>query len=122
MSVAVQEFLQFLLLGVVAIVVPVVGYNVWKWVKAQVAAVRSQLSVEQNYLIDQFVGIAVKAVEQAKLKEQFEATAEDLLAQAVSIVQGALDSRGITSVNVAEIEARIRAALRDGIHKADQES
>jgi hypothetical protein len=121
MSVPVQEFLQFLVLGIVAIVFPVIGYNVWKWVKVQVVAVRSQLSVEQNYLIDQFVGIAVKAVEQAKLKEQFEATAEDLLAQAVSIVQSALDSRGITSVNVAEIEARIRAALRDGIHKADQE-
>lgn len=121
LSVSIQQFLQFALLGVIAIAVPVLAYQGYKFVKAKVAEAKSQLNVNQLYLFDQFVAIAVKAMEQAKLKEQLEASAEELLAGAVFIVQNFLDSHGISGFNVADIEAAIRAALRDGIHKAEDE-
>lgn len=116
-----QQFLQIALIGVIGFVVPVVAFQIWKWVKAKAAEVKAGMDVQQLYLFDQFVAIAVKAVEQAKLKENFEASAEQMLATAVGIVQSYLDSHGLSQFNVADIEAAIRAALRDGIQKADQD-
>jgi len=120
-SLAVQQFLQLLLLGIVSIVVPVLAYQGFKFLKSKSTEIKSLLSESQLALLEQFVAIAVKAIEQAKLKEQFEATAEDLLAEAVGIVQSFLDAHGMSQFSVSDIEAAIRAALRDGIQKGVDE-
>lgn len=122
LSVSVQQFLQFALLGIVTFVVPVLAYQSYKWIKANAEQIKSQLDANQLYLLEQFVAIAVKAMEQAQLKEQLEATAEQLLAGAVAIVQSYLDAHGITAFSVEDIVSAIRAALRDGVHKAEDEN
>ena len=118
---SVIQFVQLILIAVIGLAVPVLAYQGYKFAKAKVAEAKSQLNVNQLYLFNQFVAIAVKAMEQAKLKEQLEASAEELLAGAVFIVQNFLDNHGMSGFNVADIEAAIRAALRDGIHKAEDE-
>lgn len=120
-SASVQQFLQLMVLGIVSIVIPVLAYQSWKFLKSKSVEIQAMFSVNQLYLFQQFVAIAVKAMEQAKLKEQLEATAEDLLAEAVGIVQSFLDAHGMSQFSVSDIEAAIRAALRDGLQKGQDE-
>lgn len=120
LSVSVQQFLQLALIGIIAVAVPVITVQVIKWLKSKAAELGTQMNANQLYLLQQFAAIAAKAMEQAQLKENLEATAEQMLAGAVDIVQGYLDAAGITSFSVAEIVAAIRAGLKDGVHKAEE--
>lgn len=119
-SVALQQTVSFIVLAVVGIGVPVLVYNLILWVRDHAKEIRARLTIEQNALIDQFVIIAVQAVEQAHLKEQLYATGEEMLAAAVEIVQSFLDSHGLSSIKVADLEARIRAAILEGWNKANE--
>lgn len=121
----VSEQVQSFVLLVVGLIITTFGasiaYQVFKFVRAQVKLVRSTLSLEQNKQLDVWVGIVVKAVEQANLKEGFEQTAEEKLEWAVNQLQTIANSWGFKNVSIAEWEARVRKAISEGWEKSKQE-
>lgn len=117
LSASLQQTVLLIVLAVIGLGVPVLTVVVIQWVRAHVVEIRANFSLAQNALIDQFVAIAVQAVEQAHLKEQFYATGEEMLAAAVELVQSFLDSHGLQAIDVSELEARIRAAILEGVNK-----
>jgi len=98
----------------------VLAYQAIKFVKAKGDELKSQLNSDQLFLLEQFAAIAVKAMEQAQLKENLEATGEQLLEGAVEIVQSFLNAHGMSQFSVEDVVAAIRAALRDGVHKSEE--
>lgn len=117
-----QLTVQLILVTLVGIVGTAVAYNGIRFIREKLKEVRTRIGAEQFYIIDQLVEIVVKAAEQAHLKEQAFETGEQMLGWAVDQLQGMLDSRGLTGIDVEELAQRIRAALRDGVHKADEET
>lgn len=119
MSQLVQETLQLILLALISVIVPVLAFQAYTWLQSRIAAIRSGISVDQNFVIDELITIVVKAIEQTHLKEQLFASGEEMLQAAIDLAQKMLDARGLNYINLDELEARIRAALRDGVHKAE---
>lgn len=122
MSEALQNTVQLIIVAMIGLAVPVVVYNAVKWLRAQAKVLAGQIGLEQMAIIEQVIAIVVKAAEQAHLKEELFETGEDMLAWATEQAQLILTRYGITNISVEEIVQSIRAALRDGVHKANQDT
>lgn len=117
----VQSFIMLVVGLIITTFGASIAYEVFKFVRSQVKLVRSKLSEAQNAQLDVWVGIVVKAVEQANLKEGFEQTGEEKLSWAVDQLQTIANSWGFTNVSIAEWEARIRKAISEGWEKSAQD-
>lgn len=121
MEVSVEFVAAFLLLVLPALFVA--GYklarNTYPIVVGQLSDfVHQNLPDEALYLLEQAATMAVRAAEQAEVKEQLLKTGEEKLAYALDILQTFLNEAGFGAINVKVLEAAIRAALNQELHKS----
>lgn len=111
------QFLHFAL-AILSIGVTALTPLVYKIVMAFIAKGESRISIENKWILDEFINTVVKAAEQNGLNGLLPDNAAKK-AWAIKQVQDWLDARGL-SINVAEIEAAIEAAIMDGVHKGEK--
>lgn len=119
MSEALQQTIQFALIALIGVSVPALVVAAIVFVRTKGKELASQIGLEQLAIIKSVIAIVVKAAEQAHLKEELFETGEQMLEWAVEQAQIILARYGITNISVEEIVQSIRAALRDGVHKAE---
>lgn len=112
----IQELLNTLIKGVLAIAIPYVIMIVQNFLAAKVAEFRAGLTTEQLTQLDYWAGLIVKSIEQSELKEGIERSAEEKLNLAIDFLQERADSIGLTGLNFEDYANLIRSKLRDGVH------
>lgn len=116
-----QEMMLFILQAVIAAAVPVLTAYLVRWLNSLKLKVIASVDKDKYNTIKMLVEIAVKAAEQAGLKENILAVGEDKKSFAMTKLQAMLNARGLSYISVDEIEAWIEAALLKGWESADVE-
>lgn len=115
MSEVFQNFVQMIVIALVAAYLPKIVESITGLLSTIVILGRQKIDPTTLATIDAIVAMAVKAAEQSGLKDEIIKTGEQKKQEAIQIIQNALNARGLRYINVTEIEARIEAAIHDGL-------
>ena len=117
----VQSAIDEILKAVLVAVVPLLVALVRAFVMAKIAEIKSTMTDQQLAQLEYWGGLIVKAIEQSELKEGVERTAEEKLNLAISMLQDRANSIGLSGLSVNDYANIVRAKLRDGVHKSEED-
>lgn len=117
-----QSFFVLLLQAAIGITVPILAALAVRGVEAAVRLIRTKLSAEQQKVLDELVGVAVRAAEQSGLKDLIVNTGSEKKSYALGALQELLRQRGLGYLadNTTALEAMIEEAVLLGVQNPEK--
>lgn len=118
-DIVVQEFILQVVLALIALFVPPAIIMAITLIRQQARLLRSRLSAEQIILLERLAGVAVKSWEQAGMAGYISNVGSVKRQKAIEWMDAVTKRMGLTEFREEDFIAAIEAAIRDGVHKAD---